>query len=192
MLKQLLPAASFLLALIFACEPNVNESLEPALTKDPPGSSQGNAPNDPTDSPTETDTAIVLALTAVNTLRQAGCDCGTDAYPATGKLVWNAQLYEAALNHAKDMHAHTYFSHTSPAGENVYHRLVASGYISDASDILTYGENIAFGDFNLTAAVQKWLTSPSHCANMMRSTYQEMAIAHDGNYWVQVFGAKRK
>jgi len=25
----------------------------------------------------------------------------------------------------------------------------------------------------------------------MRDSYREMAIAHDGNYWVQVFGATR-
>lgn len=192
MLKQLVPAVSCLLALLSACEPNVSESLEPIVPTESTGSFVDNDKEDPTDSPTETDTAIVLALTAVNTLRQAGCDCGTEPYPASGKLVWNAKLYEAALHHAQDMHAHNYFSHTSPSGENVYHRLVAAGYITTAGDVLTYGENIAFGDFDVNTAVQKWLASPSHCANMMRETYQEMAIAHDGNYWVQVFGAKRK
>lgn len=191
MLKPSVSASFCLLALLFACEPNVSESLEPAVAESPNGSPHGSK-NDPTDPPTETDTAIISALTAVNAVRQAGCNCGAERYPATDKLVWDTQLYEAALNHAKDMHAHNYFSHTSPSGENVYHRLVASGYISDAGDILTYGENIAFGNFDITTAVQKWLASPSHCANMMRSAYQEMAIAHDGNYWVQVFGAKRK
>ncbi len=192
MLKQLAPAVFCLLALLSACEPNVSESLEPIVPTESSSNSPGNDKDDPTDPPIETDTAIVIALTAVNTLRQDGCDCGTDPYPPTGKLVWNTQLYEAALHHAKDMHAHNYFGHTSPSGENVYHRLVASGYISEVGNILTYGENIAFGDFDLNTAVQKWLASPSHCANMMRDTYQEMAIAHDGNYWVQVFGAKRK
>jgi len=191
MLKRLVPAVSCLLALLSACEPNVSESLEPVMPAET-DRFLGSDNDDPTDSPTEKDTAIVLALTAVNTLRQAGCDCGTDRYPASGKLVWNTQLYEAALNHAKDMHAHNYFSHTSPTGENIYHRLVSSGYISAAGDVLAYGENIAFGDLDLNTALQKWLASPSHCANMMRATYQEMAIAHDGNYWVQVFGAKRK
>lgn len=192
MLKQLLPAVSCLLALLSACEPNVSESLEPIVPTESTGSLAGTDNDAPADPPSETDTAIVAALAAVNKLRQAGCNCGTEPYPATGKLVWNARLFEAALHHAKDMHAQNYFSHTSPSGENVYHRLVASGYISAAGDVLTYGENIAFGDFDLNTAVQKWLESPSHCANMMRDTYQEIAIAHDGNYWVQVFGAKRK
>ena len=192
MLKQLVPVVSCLLALLSACEPNVSESLEAVVPQESPGISLGGEKKDPTESPTETDTTIRLALDAVNTLRQAGCHCGTDPYPASGNLTWNTQLYEAALAHAKDMHVHNYFSHTSPSGENIYHRLVASGYISAAGDVLTYGENIAFGDFDVEAAVQKWLGSPSHCANMMRDTYQEMAIAHDGNYWVQLFGAKRK
>lgn len=191
MLKQLVPAVFCLLALLSACEPNVSESLEPVIPRESSEDSPESKKDDPTDLPTETDTTINLALNAVNILRQKGCNCGAQPMPATGKLVWNVQLYEAALRHAKDMHSHNYFSHTSPSGENVYHRLIASGYISDAGDILTYGENIAFGDFDLNTAVQKWLTSPSHCANMMRDAYREMAIAHDGNYWVQVFGAKR-
>jgi len=192
MLKRLLPAVSCLLALLAACEPNVSETLEPVVPTESTGSLTGDDNDTPADPPNETDTAIVRALAAVNQLRQAGCDCGTDPYPTVAKLTWNTRLYEAALHHAKDMHVHDYFSHTSPSGENVYHRLVATGYISAAGDVLAYGENIAFGNFDLNTAIEKWLESPSHCANMMRGTYQEMAIAHDGNYWVQVFGAKRK
>ena len=192
MLKKLAPVVSCLLALLAACQPSASESLEAVVPNEPPNTSLGNEKNDPTDIPVETDTTIMLALTAVNTLRQTGCNCGTTPYPSSDKLVWNTQLYEAALAHAKDMHANNYFDHTSPSGENIYHRLVASGYITAAGDVLGYGENIAFGDFDVDAAVQKWLNSPSHCANMMRDSYQEMAIAHDGNYWVQIFGAKRK
>ncbi|GGC17456.1 hypothetical protein GCM10011386_06660 [Parapedobacter defluvii] len=192
MLKRLVPAVFCLLAVLSACEPNVSESLEPVLPKESSDHSLGGEKDDPADLPVENDTTISSMLNAVNALRQTGCDCGEQSMPATGKLVWNVKLYEAALNHAKDMHANNYFSHTSPSGENVYQRLVASGYISNAGNILAYGENIAFGDFDLDKAIQKWLTSPSHCANMMRDTYEEMAIAHEGNYWVQVFGAKRK
>src|SRR5690606_18279367 len=119
------------------------------------------------------------ALAVVNEWRQKGCKCGDVSLPPTSKVTWNTKLYLAALAHAKDMHQNNYFSHTSPSGANVYNRLVESGYIDDSRTILTYGENIAFGDFDLQAAVQKWLGSPSHCANLMRDSYKEMAIAHD-------------
>ena len=176
---KLAPVVFCLLALLAACEPHSSESLEAVLPHEPSNTSGDNEKSDPTDLPLETDTTILLALTAVNTLRQTGCNCGTTTYPAAGKVVWNAQLYEAALAHAKDMHANRYFAHTSPSGENIYHRLLAAGYITTAGDVQGYGENIAFGDFDIDAAIQKWQTSPSHCANMMRDSYQEMAIAHD-------------
>ncbi len=192
MLKQLALAVLCLFVSLSACEPNGSDSLEPAVPSDSSIGAIGSEEDDPTATPSETDPVILSALAAVNQLRLNGCVCGTESLPATQAIVWNTQLYDAALSHAKDMQARNYFSHTSPSGENVYHRLIASGYISKTSNILTYGENIAFGEFDLATAVQKWVDSPSHCANLMRDTYQEMAIAHEGNYWVQVFGAKRK
>ena len=190
MLKRVVSAVFCLLALLSACEPNGTESMEPVLTEGT-DISLGNGQTNP-GNPAVMDASAVAALAEVNALRQKGCKCGDEPMPPTSRVAWNAKLYDAALAHAKDMHIHNYFSHTSPSGENVYHRLVASGYISDAIGVLTYGENIAFGNFDLAAAVQKWLASPSHCANMMRGSYREMAIAHDGNYWVQVFGATRE
>lgn len=190
MLKSLVPAVLCLLALLSACEPNGSESMEPVPKEESPISSD-NEEKKP-GNPVVMDSSAIQALAEVNAWRQQGCDCGEETMPPTSKVAWNAELYAAALAHAKDMHTRNYFSHTSPSGENVYHRLIASGYISDATGVLTYGENIAYGDFDLVAAVKKWLASPSHCANMMRGSYREMAIAHDGNYWVQVFGATRE
>jgi uncharacterized protein YkwD len=47
-------------------------------------------------------------------------------------------------------------------------------------------------------AVQGWLDSPGHCANIMAPNYGEMGAAFavnpqskPGVYWVQVFGAGR-
>ncbi|MBK1440148.1 CAP domain-containing protein [Parapedobacter sp. ISTM3] len=190
MLKYSTQVVLCLFIVLSACEPNVNESLEPVPTT-PTDIPSGNGSNPP-DASIETDSTIILALAKVNALRQKGCDCGNQPMPATSSVTWNTNLYAAALAHAKDMHLNSYFSHTSPSGENIYHRLIKAGYISTASAVLTYGENIAFGKFDLETAIQKWLESPSHCANIMRDSYKEMAIAHDGNYWVQVFGAQRE
>ncbi|MFC3198893.1 CAP domain-containing protein [Parapedobacter deserti] len=194
MLKHSVLAVFCSFALLSACEPNANESMEP-VPRDPPGAvhQEGGKKEDQSGGgePAESDSTIIIALSEINTWRQAGCDCGDEAKPAAEKVTWNAKLYAAALAHAKDMNTKSYFSHTSLSGENVYHRLVQSGYISGTSSVLAYGENIAFGNFDLKGAVQKWLGSPSHCANIMRNSYREMAIAHDGKYWVQVFGTRR-
>ncbi|SEK18740.1 CAP domain-containing protein [Parapedobacter koreensis] len=191
MLKYLTQAAICLFVLVSACEPNSSESLEPVPTE-PKDIPSGKEDDDSSDTLIETDSTIILALAEVNALRQKGCNCGDQTMPSTSKVTWNAALYAAALAHAKDMQLNDYFNHTSPSGENVYHRLIKAGYISTSSAVLAYGENIAFGKFDTETAVQKWFESPSHCANLMRDTYKEMAIAHDGNYWVQVFGAKRE
>jgi len=191
MLKYLIPAVFCLLASLSACEPNVSEPMEP-VSKTPPNTSIGEDEHLPSDPPMTLDSTMRLALAEINAWRQKGCKCGDDYLAATDEVAWNGKLYAAALAHAKDMYAKNYFSHTSPSGENVYHRLVGSGYISTSSSVLSYGENIAFGDFDVKLVVQKWLESPSHCANIMRDSYREMAIAHEGNYWVQVFGARRE
>ena len=190
MLKYVASTAFCVFALLSACEPNGSELLEP-VTEQGSTVSSGKDQTPRKDDITGLDSSAIQALAEVNNWRQKGCTCGDVSMPATTKVTWNNELYQAALAHAKDMHANDYFSHTSPAGENVYNRLLQSGYIDDSRSILTYGENIAFGDFDLLSAVRKWLDSPSHCANLMRDSYREMAIAHDGNYWVQVFGATR-
>ena len=187
MLRYAASVALCVFALLSACEPNGSESMEPESQEGLGGSSQKVQ-----DMVVIPDSSALLALAEVNAWRQKGCACGAVSMPPTTKVTWNSKLYEAALAHAKDMHTNNYFSHTTPSGENVYHRLVQSDYIKDSRSILTYGENIAFGNFDLKTAIRKWLDSPSHCANLMRASYQEMAIAHDGNYWVQVFGTKRE
>ena len=191
MLKYVATIAVCVFALLSACEPNGSESMEPVTGQEPDNLSGSHQATNQ-ESTVDLDTNAVNALAEVNNWRQKGCTCGDVAMPATTKITWNNKLYEAAFAHAKDMHTNNYFDHTSPSGENVYHRLVQSGYINDNRSILTYGENIAFGNFDLHTAVKKWLDSPSHCANLMRDSYREMAIAHDGNYWVQVFGATRE
>ena len=191
MLKHVVFITFCVFALLSACEPNGSESMEPVGGQPPPTPPKTGSSNVPDDF-SDLDSNAIRALTEVNTWRQKGCKCGDMSLPATTKLTWNRELYQAALAHAKDMRTNNYFSHTSPSGDNVYNRLVQSGYIEDSRSVLTYGENIAFGDFDLPSAVQKWLDSPSHCANLMRDSYREMAIAHDGGYWVQVFGATRE
>jgi len=177
--------------LLSSCEPNTaTPEPEFPLVQQPSDGQDG----DPVPSPGDAvpDSVLESLLSEINTLRTTGCSCGENLMKAAVALRWNSQLYAAALAHAADMQARSYFSHTSPDGENVYHRLTRAGYISDAWRVISYGENIAYGDFDVPTLVEKWIESPSHCVNLMRETYRETAIAHAGRYWVQVFGARRE
>lgn len=157
-------------------------------------------------------------LNAINNARATQQDCGTeDIKPAVHPLVWNDTLYSAAAEHSVDLaawnngvttetEASTRFSHDGSGtesdwtaqkqelgrGSTTRERVENSGYSWQA-----FGENIAAGTATDTAvdAVQQWLNSPPHCANLMSSDYTEvgMATVEDANsfyinYWTQNFG----
>jgi uncharacterized protein YkwD len=84
----------------------------------------------------------------------------------------------------------SFFSHTGSDGSQVAERARRSGYAWRS-----VGENIAAGQMTAEAAMQGWIKSPSHCANLMQPGYTEMGLAfavnpqsESGVYWVQVFG----
>lgn len=91
------------------------------------------------------------------------------------------------------MARHSYFSHTGRDGSHVDARASSAGYRWRA-----IGENIAAGQMQADAAVQGWINSPGHCANLMAPVYTDMGAAFAVNnsssagiYWVQVFGTAR-
>ncbi|HEY3046140.1 MAG TPA: CAP domain-containing protein [Polaromonas sp.] len=135
--------------------------------------------------------ARVLAL--VNEARARPRRCGNDSFAAARPLRLNATLRDVADAHAADMARHSYFSHTGRDSSHVDGRASRVGYPWRA-----IGENIAAGQMQAEAAVQGWLNSPGHCANIMSPAYTEMGAAFAVNnrsdagiYWVQVFGAAR-
>lgn len=101
------------------------------------------------------------------------------------QLVMDKDLLEAAVQRA----AETSFrwSHTRPDGENfnTVKSTTSWGYLS--------AENIAAGQANAGAAVNSWMNSSGHKANILSSDYAATGIAafkHNGKiYWVQVFGS---
>jgi uncharacterized protein YkwD len=133
----------------------------------------------------------VLAL--VNAARAAPRSCGSTSFAATRPLRLSARLLPIAAAHAADMAQHDYFDHAGRDGSHVEERAASGGYRFRA-----IGENIAGGHTQAEAALQDWLASPGHCANLMSPAYTEMATAfavnnssHAGIYWVQVFGTPR-
>lgn len=132
-------------------------------------------------------------LAGVNEARARPRRCGNDSFATARPLRLNATLHGIANAHAADMARHGYFSHTGRDGSRVAERASRADYPWRA-----IGENIAAGQMQADAAVQGWLNSPGHCANIMSPDFNEMGAAFAVNnkssagiYWVQVFGAAR-
>lgn len=101
-------------------------------------------------------------------------------------LVLDARLTAFALAHARDMAERGYFSHTTPDGKTFSTRLREAGISGPA------GENIA-GNFSAAGAVQAWLNSSGHRANMLNGTFRRLGVGvyrtleSPYTYYVQVF-----
>jgi len=135
--------------------------------------------------------ARVLAL--VNEARARPQRCGSQAFAPAPPLRLNDTLQSVASGHAAEMARYNYFSHTGRDGSTVDSRATEAGY-----PWRNIGENIAAGQTTADAAVQGWIKSPGHCANIMSPAYSEMGTAFvvnqqssAGIYWAQVFGTRR-
>lgn len=133
-------------------------------------------------------------LDEVNAARASARSCGKQAFPAAPPLSWNSALGDAALAHSRDMATRRYFSHRAKDGSQATDRALRAGY-----SWRRVGENIAFGQRSPREAVEGWLESPGHCANIMNRDFIEMGAAYGVTperqsgviYWTQVFGAPR-
>ncbi|HEX5737259.1 MAG TPA: CAP domain-containing protein [Hydrogenophaga sp.] len=127
-------------------------------------------------------------LQRINAARATARQCGPNAMPAAAPLSWHTRLFSAAARHSKDMAENNYFSHTSLDGRSMGQRVSDEGYAWKA-----VGENIAAGQSSVNVVMSGWLSSPGHCANIMRATFTQVAVAcvHQtgssyGRYWTMV------
>lgn len=141
----------------------------------------------------QADAVARQVLHLVNAARGQPRRCGAQHFGATGALRLNPLLSAAALNHARDMAHNGFFDHTGSDGSTPAQRLGRTTYPWRA-----VGENIASGQNTPADAVEGWIKSPGHCANLMAPGYLEMGLAYavnrdsrQGIYWVQVFAAAR-
>jgi uncharacterized protein YkwD len=131
-------------------------------------------------------------LARVNAARANGRRCGAERYPPAPPLEPSAALERVAFEHSSDMAVHAQFEHSGHDGSTPAERVRRSGY-----GARLVGENIAYGSLDAEEAVDGWLASPGHCANIMDPRFQTtgIAIAEDrhggaGLYWTQVFVAR--
>lgn len=106
-------------------------------------------------------------------------------------LTWDADVCRMARIHSESMSRNQYFSHVTPEGLRLRDRARAAGILQFS----VLGENIALsqgfqdpGAF----AVEQWMQSSKHRANILSSEFRAMAIgsfvAPDGSiYLTQTF-----
>ncbi|MGB5445371.1 MAG: CAP domain-containing protein [Psychromonas sp.] len=130
-------------------------------------------------------------LSAVNSARARGANCGGKRMPPVAPLTWNKKLQQAAFVHSNNMAKNDFFNHRGLDGKSSSQRVSDAGYHWRAA-----GENIAAGVPDVATAMAGWLSSPGHCVNMMSADFTEMAAArvnnsatYYGSYWTQVFAA---
>lgn len=129
-------------------------------------------------------------LERINSVRAAGCNCGTTRMAPAPPLIWNNILEHTARNHAWDMANNNYFSHTSKNGRSMEDRIVLGGYYFNGYKSFAVGENIAFGQSNIDIVMDEWLKSEGHCKNLMNPSFKEIGVAENHKYWVQDFGGR--
>lgn len=132
-------------------------------------------------------------LKHVNQLRAQEQMCGGTKMTASEPLMWGENLQSSAYEHAAQMAVRNLFSHTSLDGRELRDRALAAGY-----DYALLGENITAGQTDVRAVIQAWLTSPSHCKQMLHTAFTEVAVAcvakpnsFYGRYWVMNLGHQR-
>ena len=132
-------------------------------------------------------------LELINEARGRQRRCGNDVYQPAGPLTLVPTLSKAALAHARDMASHSFMRHKGSDGSSPAQRATRAGY-----SWRSVGENVASGSATPEQAVQDWLNSPGHCANLMSATYSETGIAVVVDpesaaviYWAQVFAAPK-
>lgn len=113
------------------------------------------------------DEAEVLRLT--NIARAAGQTCGSSYYPPVKPLAMDMRLSSAARRHSLSMASFDFFNHFFVV--DPYIRVRAAGFQDAYGNEITFmrpavGENLTAGRSRAEDAVNAWLASPGHCANL--------------------------
>lgn len=135
---------------------------------------------------TQTGSRKKRLLQLVNNARAKGCRCGGRYYKPVPPLTWNNKLERAAQKHSRYMRRRNVLGHGGQGGSDAGRRISAEGY-----DWISYGENVAAGYGSDEATIKGWLKSKGHCKNIMSPKFKEMGMASSGQFYTQVFGARR-
>jgi len=94
------------------------------------------------------------------------------------RLRENKRLRKAAVGHSRNMVAKKFFEHTTPSGVTMVDRILKARYVREDQGWML-GENLAWGTGSYATprgAVQAWMESPGHRANIVKRSYREMGV----------------
>ncbi len=130
------------------------------------------------------------AVERLNALRRQPAPCAPGG-AAMQRLSWEARLAASAVEQAREIALLDRLSHTDSRNRGLGLRLRSVGYAAAGA-----GENLAAGQSDIDDAIQAWLASPSHCANLMQPEYRDIGLAcvqrrgsRYQRFWVVHFGA---
>ena len=117
--------------------------------------------------------AVAARLVAlVNEARRQARDCGTQRFEATAALRTHTQLEAAARVHARDLAERDLFSLTGSDGSSTAARVEREGYRWSG-----VGENLTEGETAAESIVQRWLSDPMQCSNIMHPAFTDVGVA---------------
>lgn len=129
------------------------------------------------------------AVEQINALRRQPAQCAT-AGADVQRLTWETRLATSAREQARDLAVQDRLSHVDSRNRGLGVRLRSVGYAAAGA-----GENLAAGQSDIDDALQAWLASPSHCANLMQPEYRDVGLAcvqrrgsRYERFWVAHFG----
>jgi uncharacterized protein YkwD len=87
-------------------------------------------------------------------------------------------LTTAARAHSQEMASGGYFAHESADGSAFWHRIQRS-YTSSPWRYWSVGENLLWssGDLDAQGAVQMWIATPEHRANLLTANWREIGVS---------------
>jgi uncharacterized protein YkwD len=90
----------------------------------------------------------------------------------------NVKLGAAAMQHTQEMAADGYFAHESHDG-GLFWKRIETFYASSPWHYWSVGENLLWSspDVSASKALQMWLASPEHRANLMNPRWREIGVA---------------
>jgi uncharacterized protein YkwD len=109
-------------------------------------------------------------------------------------LALNDTLAQVAQAHSQDMANHDFFDHTGADGRSTFQRMRDAGYRYRRA-----AENLVAGADSPAKAVDLWMQSPGHRANILNCQLRETGVGyvvdpHDplgyDTYWTEDFGAR--
>lgn len=135
------------------------------------------------------DLQMQKAVEQLNALRRQAAPCAA-ASSAMQRLSWETRLAASAQEQAADLAVQDRLSHVDSRNRGLGTRLRGVGYAAAGA-----GENLAAGQTDIDDALQAWLASPSHCANLMQPEYRDVGLAcvqrrgsRYERFWVAHFG----